>query len=152
MMKWSKSHSMVDSVKYLGVTINSDKGLSFSAKNELTTFYRAANSVLSSLQKPSEEIMIHLLVTNVIPIITYACGIKQFSSNEMNQCNLAINNALRRIFSFKRWESIRSLWETFGMKSIYDIFANSHDKFHASLSSHHNSIVRRISSLNAQSQ
>ena len=68
----------VTTVKYLGVTIVSEKGFSFSAKNELRSFYRASNSILSVMQKPSEEILIHLLYANCVPIITYASDIKSF--------------------------------------------------------------------------
>ena len=133
------------SVKYLGVTIESDKGVSFSAKNELRNFYRAANSVLSVIKKPSEEVLMHLLNTNCIPIISYASEIKTFSAREMGECNTAINNAIRRIFTFHRWESIRLLRESLGISSIYDIFAKAQKRFHLSLTQHHNSILRIIS-------
>ncbi len=63
----------------------------------------------------------------------------------MSDCNTAINNALRKIFSFHRWESVRSLRESFGKKSIYDIFAQTRTKFFSSLPSHNNSILRQLS-------
>ena len=138
----------VSTVKYLGVTIDSNKGFSFTAKNEIRSFYRASNSILSAVRKPSEEILIHLLYTNCIPILSYACEIKLFSSREMSDCNTAINNALRRIFTFNRWESVRSLRESFGKRSIYDIFSQTSTKFHSALSTHHNSIIRHLSVIN----
>ena len=131
-----------DSVKYLGVTIVSDVGLCFSAVNELRTFYRASNSLLSVLNKPSEEVMMHLLFTNCVPVISYACNIKSFSAKEMRDLNTAINDSIRKIFSFNRWESVRALREGCGLRSIYDIFADAKKKLNDSLCSHSNSILR----------
>ena len=93
----------VTSISYLGVSIVSDRGFCVSAANELRAFYRAANSILTTIQKPSEEIVMQLLYTNCVPIITYACRIKCFSSRDMRDCNAAINDCIRTIFSFHRW-------------------------------------------------
>ena len=71
-----------------------------------------------------------LLYTNSIPIISYAIAIKSFSSCNMSDCNMAINNYIRRIFSYNCWESTRSLRETIGYQSIYEIFANSNKQGH----------------------
>ena len=134
----------VTSISYLGVSIVSDRGFCVSAANELRTFYRAANSILTAIQKPSEEIVMQLLYTNCVPIITYACGIKCFSSRDMRDCNTAINNCIRKIFSFHRWESTRLLRETLGYKSIYEIFAKTSEKLLAGLAVHPNYILRLI--------
>ena len=135
----------VSVIKYLGVTIANDRGFCFLAKKELCSFYRAANSILTALHKPSEEVQLHLLYTNCIPILTYCSAIKVFSATEMRECNTAINNCIRRIFTFHRWESIRSLRELFGKKDLYEIFIISANRFNQSLSSHNNSIIRHIS-------
>ena len=65
----------------------------------------------------------HLLYTSCLPIITYACNAKEFSANDMRDLNTAVNDAIRKIYSFNRWESVRVLREGSGMKSIYEIFA-----------------------------
>ena len=134
----------VTSVKYLGVMIESNKGFCFSAANDIRTFYRAANSILTVLRKPQEDVLMKLLYTNCVPIISYACDVKTFSATDMRDCNTALNNAIRKIFTFNRWESVRSLREGFCMKSIYELFALSKKRFHDSLLIHHNSIFRQI--------
>ena len=134
----------VTSITYLGVTIVSDRGLRFCSSKDLKTFYRASNSVLSAMNKPSEEILIQLLYSNCIPILSYASEIKTFSAREMADCNTAVNNALRRIFSYNRWESVSSLRENFQKKSLTEIFSDSASRFQASLSHHPNSIIRHI--------
>ena len=73
-----------------------------------------------------------------------ACAIKTYSSRKMQSCNTAVNDALRRIFGYNRWESIRVLRDSFGYKSITDIFGRARKKFYTILPYHYNSVVSRI--------
>ena len=132
------------SVKYLGVTIVSDRGLTFSATKDIQTFYRAANSILTSLNKPNVTVQMQLLYSNCVPILSYACNVKTFSAQEMRDCNTAVNNAIRKIFSFQRWESVQFFCDGFQMKSIYELFQIASKKFRLSLPYHPNSVLRRI--------
>ena len=134
------------SIKYLGVIISSNKGFAFSAKNDLRNFYRSSNSILNSLHKPSEPVLMHLLYANCVPTLTYACSVKTFSAKEMQECTTALNNAIRRIFTFHRWESVRCLREAFNYKSITEIFSLMSRKFTMSLPTHPNSIIRKFCS------
>ena len=131
-------------VKYLGVTIVSDHGFCFSAKEDIHSFYCASNSILNVLRKPDEDVLMHLLMTNCIPILSYACSVKNFSASDMRECNTAMNNAIRKVFTFHRWESIRTLREGFGLKSVYEIFADANKTFLKNLIYHHNSVLHTI--------
>ena len=110
----------VDAVTYLGTTVTSKKGISFSSTNDLTKFYRASNTILRATRKPSEEVMLHLLYTCCIPILSYACAVKEYPAREMQNCTTAFNDALRFIFGYNRWESVRTLRESFGYKSLVE--------------------------------
>ena len=134
----------VNEWRYLGVTITNGKHLSFTARPDLSSFYRAVNAILGSLQGAHEHVLLNLLYCNCVPIITYACAVKDYSNSDMSDCNLAINNAFRKIFGFTQWQSIRVLRETFGFKSIYVIFKEAKDNFRSTCSSHCNQIVRFI--------
>ena len=84
----------------------------------------------------------NLLYTNCVPVITYACNVKDFPAKDMRDLNTAINDAIRKIFTFNRWESVRDLRDGCCLKSIYEIFAIAKQRFSHSLISHHNSIIR----------
>ena len=133
--------------RYLGVTLTSGLSLGFSARPDLSAFYRATNAILTTLKGAHEHVSLTLLHTNCVPIITYACSVKEYTHNEMSDCNVAINNAFRRIFGFKEWQSIRVLRDIFGFKSLYIIFKESQDKFCNSCKSHINPIVNFIANL-----
>ena len=139
-----KAIEYVSSIVYLGTTIVSEKGFRFSATNDIRKFYRSANSLLTVLHKPSENILMQLLYTNCVSIIAYTCNVKFFSASEMRNCNTAINDAIRKVFTFNRWESVRHLRESFGYKSIYELFDEAKTRFSKSLDSHHNQTLRII--------
>ena len=65
----------------------------------------------------------------------------------MRRCHIALNNAIRRIFSYATWQSIRDLRISHGYRSLYEIYADSKEKFLTKASQSTNDIVRRISSL-----
>ena len=134
----------VTSVKYLGVTICSRPSFAFDASNDLKTLYRAANSILNVLRKPDDCILLHLLYSNCVPTLTYACAVKMYSSREMQDCNTALNNAIRKIFTYNRWESIRTLRESFGYMSLTEIFHTASMKFLGSLPNHSNMLIREL--------
>ena len=136
----------VDEWKYLGVTIKNGRSLGFSARPDIASFFRACNAVIHSLPGAHEHTLVTLLYSNCVPILTYACAVKEYSSSDMSNCNTAVNNALRKVFGFSRWESIRILREMFGMKSLYDIFMVTQEKFLRTCRSHNNQIVTHIAS------
>ena len=48
-----KKIDYVDTVTYLGTTIINNKGLYFSSTSDLSKFYRASNSILRAINRPS---------------------------------------------------------------------------------------------------
>ena len=141
------SIEFVNEWKYLGTTLINGKHFAFSAKSDIASFFRASNAIIHSLPGADESVILRLLQSNCIPIITYACAVKQFSASEMSDCNLAINNALRRVFGFKDWRSIRALREVFNLKSIYVEFKTAQDRFIESCRHHCNPIIRFLVTL-----
>ena len=140
--------NVVNQIKYLGTSIVSNPALSFLARPDLQSFYRSANSILNVLKKPDVLVQMHLLYANCVPILSYASSVKEYSAREMMDCNTAVNDAIRKIFSYNRWESVRELRNGCGYKSLTEIFAIAREKFQNSLCSHANSIVCRLHSIN----
>ena len=134
----------VDQIKYLGTTITSNPSLSFSHEEDLRSFYRASNSVLNQISSANEPILMQLLYSHCVPCFSYAAAMKDYTSRQMNECTVAVNDAIRKIFTFKRWESVRTLREDLGYPALSDIFAKARSKFQASLPRHHNSTISRL--------
>ena len=136
---------IVNCIKYLGVTITSGPAFSFSHEADLRSFYRSANSILNQIQTKNEPIQMHLLYSHCVPCFSYASAMKEYSSRQMNDCNTALNDSIRKIFTFQRWESVRALRDGFGYPSLTDIFAKARKKFQESLPGHRNSTISSLS-------
>ena len=134
----------VSQIKYLGMTVISDPNSTFAAESDLRSFYRVANSVLNVLNKPDEAVLMQLLFSNCVPTISYGCAVKDYSAKELSDCNTAINDAIRKIFSFKRWQSTRTLRECFGYPSLHEIFAKAKTKFHLQIGNHRNYVLSSL--------
>ena len=59
----------------------------------------------------------------------------------MHNCNVALNDAIRRIFSYNRWESIRALRQQFGYSDLTTTFAKRRRSFLAKISLMQNETV-----------
>ena len=117
-----KKLEFVKSYKYLGLTVTSGNSISFSNLKPLIKFRQSVNTILNVRLQPSEPVLLKLLYTMCVPHLTYACETLDYTSSQMNQLNVALNDSLRKIFSYNRWESIRFLRMTFGYPSVTDIF------------------------------
>ena len=109
----------VNEWKYLGTTLVAGKCFSFTARPDISSFFRATNAVINVLSGAHEHTLLTLLFTNCVPILSYACSIKHYSAADMSDCNVAVNNVFRKIFGFTEWQSIRYLREIFGFQSLY---------------------------------
>ena len=77
-----------------------------------------------------------LLFSNCVPKLTFGAAVKVLNASETNQFNVAFNTAVRRIFGFRQWQSIRQLREVYGFSSIEAMYEKIKRKFHANLVSH----------------
>ena len=65
----------------------------------------------------------------------------------MQPLNVALNDCIRRIFTFNRWESIRFLRLSFGYPSLVEIFENRSRKFLKQLSTLGNATLESLQKL-----
>ena len=64
-----------------------------------------------------------------------------YSYKEMQSLHVAVNDAIRKIFSYNRWESIKTLRESLGYFSVTEIFAHRKCCFESKLSHIGNSVL-----------
>ena len=137
----------VSSCKYLGFHIISSTEFKLSINEDLRGFFGSVNSILSSVRQPRENILMQLLYSNCIPKLTYGAAVKDLNATEKHQYSVAVNNAIRRIFGFRMWQSIRQIRECYGYPSIEIMFANAKTRFNRKLSGHDNGILRFLSAI-----
>ena len=111
----------------------------------LRTTTGSVNSIMSSITCPQEDVQMQLLYSNCVPKLTYGAAVKELTAAEKQQYSVALNNAVRRIFGFRRWESIRYIREFYKYDSIEMLFAKARTRFERSLTSHSNHVLRFLS-------
>ena len=126
--------------------MSSDKRLCFPASSSICSFHLVANSLLFGHVKTDQSVLMHLCA-NCVPISTYGCAVKDYSAADMLRCHVAVNNAIRKIFSFAVWQSIRHIRISHGFLSVYELFQNARCKFLSSASCSSNVVISQLSSL-----
>ena len=113
----------------------------------LRHFRSAANTLLGAPVKSSETVTVKLLYTICIPNLTYACEALNYSSRQFHDLNVAINDCLRKVFNYNRWESVRFLRQELGYPSLTEIFRSRSRKFHDCMHLLQNDTLNLLNSL-----
>ena len=88
-----------------------------------------------------------LLCSICVPALTYACEVRTHGSGEMTQMDVAVNDSIRKIVGFNRWESTRSLRTSYGYDSITQMFAKRRVSFLEKIELTGNPVLRTLKSL-----
>ena len=92
---------------YLGVLLSTSKVFNCAITERVKKFYRCANSILRIDGQSSDTVMLRLLETHCIPILTYAIEVIHVTNrDERRQLRVAYNSIFRRIFCYRRSESV----------------------------------------------
>ena len=88
-----------------------------------------------------------LLYSNCVPALTYACEVKVHESRDMTKMDVAVNDSIRKIVGFQRWESTRSLRQSYGHNSICETFGKRRQLFLENIPRTKNPILISLTSL-----
>ena len=96
--------------KYLGVVLKRGKSFGCSVEERVKKFYRCLNSILRIDGRSTDVVMLRLLETHCVPLLTYAIEIIHVSNqDERRQLRVAYNSIFRKIFGYRRSESVTAL-------------------------------------------
>ena len=105
-----KEVTWADEWVYLGVPLKSGKRFSCSVNDKIRKFYRCVNAILRIDGFSNEMIMLQLVETHCVPILTYAIEvIHVLDRDERRQLRVAYNSIFRKIFEYRRYESVTAL-------------------------------------------
>ena len=82
-----------------------------------------------------------------MPSITYAGDVVEYHSRDEQSLHVAVNDAIRRIFGYNRWQSIKEIREAFGYPSVTEILARRRSAFENRLPHVGNSVLLVLSTL-----
>ena len=139
----------VDELKYLGVTLVSGKLFTTTIRPLLRKFRCASNTILNAHHRSSEPVLMKLIYAVAVPLITYACDSTPICSRQLNDMTIALNDVIRRIFSYQRWESVTFLRQTLGYLSVTEIVRQRTCMFMKQIACTNNDTLITLSSIPA---
>ena len=86
-----------------------------------------------------------LLYTNCVPIVTYGSQVKVFNARDTRRLSVALNDAIRKIFDYNRWQSVSELRQLMFYKTFEELFDISKRRFKLSLNQSPNIVIRTLS-------
>ena len=134
--------------RYLGFYLTAGDTLGYSATSSLISFYRTSNCLINAVYKPSEEVLMRLLYSYCVPRLTYGAQVTSFNYRDTHAMTVALNDAVRKIFGWHRWESVSDLRKVMGYDSLEVISAKLKCTFLSKLSHIDNAVLQRHSSQN----
>ena len=139
--------SWCNSFKYLGVTFYAGCKLCGNIDLIKRKFFAACNSVLGNCHSLDELVQIQLHESFCLPLLQYGlCAIKLTKSQcaDLNSC---WNTVFRRIFHFRKFDSIRSCIAGLGRLDLHHIRSHLIIKFIKNSLHCSNAIVRFLTKL-----
>jgi exonuclease III len=112
-----------DECTYLGIKLCSNKSFKCSADERKRKFCAAVNSVISKSSNMSEEVIVHVIKMQCLPILTYGCCAWKISNNDTQKLCVCFNNAFRKVFRYKLYESVKCLLYFFNLLPLDMYFA-----------------------------
>ena len=113
-----------------------------------TSVASSANTILNVARTPSEPALMKLLFAICVPHLSYASDVLTYSARQMQPMTVALNDCVRRIFGYHRWESVRFLRSSFGYPSVVEIFASRSRRFYSKLPHIGNSTLKGLAEAN----
>ena len=77
--------------------------------------------------------MMKLFFTNCVSILSYRLKVKELLARDMRSLHVAMNDGLRKIFGWNRWESVRELRSSFGYSDIFTMAEKRKRKFFSTI-------------------
>ena len=99
---------------YLGVSVCSGKFFRTDCEERQRKFCGAVNAIISH-NMLSEECYMHILCTQCVPILMYGASVWSCARESLRRIGTSFNDAVRKIFHYNRWESVKAILRGFGM-------------------------------------
>ena len=100
----------VETIKYLGITLKSDKKFTQDVHAIKCKFFRALNGIYSKCgSKMSEIVLIELIRSYCLPFLTYCAESFNLNKETVAELSSCWRKAVRKIFSLPPWSSINQI-------------------------------------------
>ena len=109
----------------------------------LRKFYDAANAIFSYSKYVSDIAKLHLFESFTLPLMTYGLDAVSLTQPQLAKLNACWNNIYRRIFGYRRWESVKQVQFYCERLDFLRIIDKYRFKFYNKLYRYSNYVVRQ---------
>jgi hypothetical protein len=99
----------VKELKYLGVFMQSHKGLRINIEANCRKFLGSAFGIFQKCGYLSEEVLCEIIFTKCLPVLTYGLECFKLLEQQKHKLCVALNTVVRRIFNMSRRTSVRDI-------------------------------------------
>ena len=92
---------------------NSGRSLHFDSSCVTRKYYGSCNSILGHCKYADECVRLSLVKSFCVPLLTYCIGAVDVSGQQVKDLAVCWNDSFRRIFGYKRHESVKILFCSF---------------------------------------
>ena len=107
--------SWKDELLYLGICLIARRYFKCDVRGLCRKFCVASNQVLRQGSKLSEEVLVHIINTQCVPILMYGCEVWTYSYEELRKVKVFLNDSMRRVLNMSRRSSVKELMLRFGL-------------------------------------
>ena len=93
----------------LGICLIAGRYFKCDVRGLCRKFCAASNQVFRQGSKLSEEVLVHIINTQCVPILLYGCEAWACSYEELRQVKVFLNDSKRRVFNMSRRSSVKEL-------------------------------------------
>jgi hypothetical protein len=134
----------VDSIKYLGIVIKSDKLFNVDLKDSRRKFFISFNSIINKCKYASDIVKLQLLESHCLPILMYSLECLNLTPALIKEVNCWWNAVYRRIFGYNKWESVKEVICRLGRLDIHHLLNQRHLLFMKRVAVSNNSIMTAL--------
>jgi len=98
-----------DTIKYLGVHLQSDRCVKFNISHTKRNFYAACNTIFLHSHGVNDIALLYLQESYSLSVIMYAIPALSLPNRQVKELNVCWNNVIRRVFGYHKWESTCAL-------------------------------------------
>jgi len=129
MILGNETISWCDSFKYLGVSFLAGKSLRVNIDVVKHKFFAACNSILGNSHSLDEFFQLKLQESFCLPLLEYSLCAVRLTNSQCADLNSCWNTVFRRIFHFRKFDSVRACICGLGRLDFYHIRVNLLLKF-----------------------
>jgi len=119
-----------NTVRYLGIYLESAKVFKCAIDNAKKSFYRSFNSIFGKVGRvASEHVTVELLKTKCIPILLYGLEACSLTKTQIRSLDYAVSSCYRKIFNIKCNENIQFCMHMFNCEDVDTLLMKRRQKF-----------------------